>query len=175
MLFTDSFSRLEQLLPQLFQAHQQPGDAYLRFLLTPDLPALIQMESVQESLLVPAESITPIPNLPEWMLGLINSRNVVFSVVDLAQMLGLATLVSNPRQYHVVVVQTLTPDRREILLGLMVNKIQGLTRVVAEEIQSLVGAFPEELTPYLQGCVYSGEERALLLSVEAIARTLGHK
>lgn len=175
MQLTDSSSRLEKLLPQLFQAKQQPGDAYLRFLLTTDIPILIRMEAVQESLLVPAESITPIPNLPEWMLGLMNSRNAVFSVVDLAQMLGLPTLVGNPRQYHVVVVQTFTSDRREMLLGLMVNKIQGLTRVVSEEIQSPVGTFPEGLTPYLQGCVGFGEECALLLSVEAIARTLWQK
>lgn len=175
MQVTDSFSRLEQLLPQLFQAKQQPGDAYLRFLLTSDLPTLIEMEVVQESLLVPAEYITPIPNMPEWMLGLMNSRNAVFSVVDFAQMLGLPTGVGNPRQYPVVVVRTSTPDKRELLLGLMVNKIQGLTRVVSEQIQSPLGAFPESLTPYLQGCVYSGEERMLLLSVEAIASTLWQK
>jgi positive phototaxis protein PixI len=172
MPITDSFSRLEQLLPQLFETQQQPGEAYLRFLLTPDLPCLIPMEAVQESLRIPVEEITPIPNLPEWMLGLINARNAVFSVVDLAQILGLPTLVSQPRHYHIVVAQAISPDSGEILLGLMVHKIQGLTRLVPKQIQATVGAFPEGFTPYLQGCVAFGEERAMVLSLEAIARHL---
>jgi hypothetical protein len=55
---TTSLSRLQELLPQLFQTHQLPGDVYLRLQLTAEITALLSVEQVKESILANAEQIT---------------------------------------------------------------------------------------------------------------------
>ena len=176
MSTSSSASRLQELLPQLFQANLPPGEPYLRFQLTMEMTALMSMKQVQESLLVAAEQITPLPNMPPSVIGMMGSRNHVFCVIDLAQML-LRSPLGSFREYHVVVLQTSqtagfqTASEQEILLGVAVHRIQGITRLTSEQLQSPIEDFPDTLTPYLCGCVVEDEKRILVLSAEAIADT----
>lgn len=170
MSTSTSASRLQKILPQLFQANLPPGEPYLRFQLTPEITALVSMQWVQESLLISAEQITPLPNMPESFIGIINSRNHVFSVIDLAQMMQLSTASLSVRQYHIIVLQTSPTSSAEgLLIGLVVHRIQGITRLTDEQLASPLEDFPPALTPYLRGCVDEAENRTLVLSAEAIA------
>jgi positive phototaxis protein PixI len=105
MTANTTLTRLQQLLPELFQPLVVTGDLYLRCQLTPEIPALLPMARVQEALLVPATAISPMPNLPAFTIGIMNARDRVFWVVDLGQLLGLPPLPTNPREYQVVVMQ----------------------------------------------------------------------
>ncbi|MGF1541456.1 MAG: chemotaxis protein CheW, partial [Pleurocapsa sp.] len=89
MIISSAASRIQANLQELFQANLAPGDAYIRFQLTSDMTALISMEQVQESLVIEAEKITPLPCMPESIIGIMNSRDRVFCVFDLAQLLSL--------------------------------------------------------------------------------------
>jgi twitching motility protein PilI len=174
MSTSTSASRLQELLPQLFQANLPPGEPYLRFQLTAEMTALMSMERVRESLFVSAELITPLPNMPESVIGIMSSRNHVFCVIDLAQMLMLPSTLISSRQYHVVVLRvsrnTISPNSyEEILLGIAVNRIQGITRLTSEKITSPRGDFPPSLTPYLRGCLVEKEKQVLVLDFQAIA------
>ncbi|PSB00806.1 chemotaxis protein CheW [Merismopedia glauca] len=173
MTANTTFSRLQQLLPELFQPVAVSGDRYLRFQLTPNLPALLSMERVQEALLVPASSISLLPNMPDFTIGMMNSRDRVFCVVDLAQLLGVAPPMMNQREYQVIVVHL--PDWAIAssggmgkLLGLAVSRVRGIARLSVEQLQSIVGEFPDSLTPYLKGCVFEGKERFLVMDTNAI-------
>lgn len=179
---TSSISRLQELLPQLFQSTQLPGDPYLRCQLTPEVNALLSMAYVQESLLVPGEQITPIPNMPPFAIGLMNSRDRVFFAIDLAQQLGLSSPLVYARQYHTIVIRVSqflsqpSVSDRELLLGLVVNRVQGITRVISDEMRSRSGAahspqgdFPPSLTPYIRGFVLEKDQQLLVLDTGAIA------
>ena len=98
--------KLKQLLPQLFSANTIEGDSYLRLQLTSELFALIDLSQVQESLVVANREITAIPNLPEYVLGLMTSRSQVFLAIDLAHAMGLSPEAINCRDYQVIVVKT---------------------------------------------------------------------
>jgi positive phototaxis protein PixI len=74
-------TKLQELLPSLFESSQITGEVFLRFELIPDMSVLFAMADVQESLLVPAEQITLIPNMSESVIGLMGSRNHVFCVM----------------------------------------------------------------------------------------------
>jgi positive phototaxis protein PixI len=175
-----SLARLKELLPQLFQPVQISGESYLRFQLTPELPALLPMEQVQEAMLVSANSVTPLPNMPAFVLGLMSSRERVFCVVDLGQLLGLPPMLTNPREYQVVVMPLPTPSTEassssspssEKRIGLAVHRVRGVARFNSEQLRSPVSEFPNCLMPYLMGCIEEAEKRVLVLNAGAIAHS----
>ncbi|AFY68894.1 CheW domain protein [Thalassoporum mexicanum PCC 7367] len=169
-------NKLQELLPSLFESTQMTGDAYLRFELTPGRSSLFSMEDVQESLLVPAENITLLPNMSAAVIGLMSSRDHVFCVVDLLQLVGLSPLSSYSRQYHVIVLRV-SPSRlnpadkaKELLLGVAVTKIQGIARAVSDQVRSPEADFAPSLTPFLRGCVVAKDQELLILDTGAIVK-----
>jgi positive phototaxis protein PixI len=180
MSTSTSLARLQQLLPQLFQESSPAGKAYLRFQLTPEIAAAISMEQVQESLLVPSEKISPLPNLPEAVIGIMSARDRIFCVVDLAQLVGLPSTSISARQYHTIVVRvaasqsgngSLLAEEREFLLGIAVDRIQGLVRFDDDKIQPPDRDCSTQLAPYLCGTVIEDDDRLLVLDVESIAKS----
>lgn len=185
MSATPLLGRLQQLLPQMFHSEQLPGESYIRFQLTPESEALFSMEWVSESLIVSSKQVTPIPNLPEFFLGLIGKGDRVFCLVDLAHLLKLPSPILSSRYYQTIVIRVNqnfqdlglsdSSINREILLGLAVHRIQGTSRLQPEDLLSTVGEDLSNLTPYLQGCVLEQEKRLLVLDPGAIAVTLSRK
>jgi positive phototaxis protein PixI len=173
MTANTSLDRLQQLLPQLFHPLQVIGDPYLRFQLTPDIPALLSMERVQEALLVANSSISPLPNMPALAIGLMNTRDRVFLVVDLAQVLGLPPLPINPRNYQVIVMRLseLGNEDNEVgkYLGLAVHKVRGVARFETTLLKPFAKECPAALQPYLLGSFQEVEEQILVLDTGSIA------
>jgi positive phototaxis protein PixI len=175
---TNTLTRLQQLLPELFQPLVVTGDLYLRFQLTPEIPALLPMARVQEALLVPATAISPLPNLPAFTIGMMNARDRVFWVVDLGQLLGLPPIPTNPRDYQVVVIQLSGTEPESIdhstgsaapSLGLAVRQVRGVARFEVQNLKSSVADVPECLQPHLLGCFIQADERILVLNPGSIA------
>jgi positive phototaxis protein PixI len=177
MTANTTLDRLQQLLPQLFQPLQVVGDPYLRFQLTPDIPVLLSMERVQEALLVANSSISPLPNMPALAIGLMNTRDRVFLVIDLAQVLGLPPLPSNPRNYQVIVIRLSElgneDNEAEKYLGLAVHKVLGVARFETTQLQSVAREYPVGLQPYVLGSFQETslqeiEEQILVLDTGSI-------
>lgn len=150
---------LEIPLPPPINRERKQGEPYLGIKVNTDTSAVIAMEYIQEVVVVNAKRITPLPNMPVSVLGLINQRSKVFWVVDLGKMLGMEPL-SNRQEYNLVILRW-----RKEALGIAVEKIKGVVRVSKSSIQSPVGSFIETLTPFLQGVVI--EEKQLLLVLDA--------
>jgi positive phototaxis protein PixI len=146
------------------------GDAYLRFELCPQTSAVIVMRYVQEAMILPARRLTPMPNMPPCMLGLMNRRSRVLWVIDLAQMLGLAILDTNAQQYSLVLTQV-----GAVTLGLAVQQVEGIAWIDSSQIQPPIGQVFPSLVPYLRGCAVhhqdQKQEMLLMLDAEAIAQS----
>ena len=167
-----STARLQQLLPQLFQPERQPGDRYLKFEIAPNWPALIALADVQESSRIPGHTITPLPNLPAGVLGLMNSRNQVLCVIDLAQVLQMPAQRVHRQHYSIVTVHVASTSETTAdanLLALALHDIQGIIRLQREEIASPVDEFAPALTPFLRGCVVQAGQSIPVLDIKAIA------
>ena len=132
-----NFSRLQQLLPELFEFNKLRGNSYMSSQLTKEINIFLSMDSIQESLLVAEEQITPIAQMPNYFIGLMSSRDRVFGLIDLAQFLGLNYTTPLSRNYHTVVVRTSNSalPEQEQLIGLVFQRVQGVTRVMPEQIQ----------------------------------------
>lgn len=158
-------------LPENLQSQKIPGEAYLKFHVNRQIPAVFSMRYVQEALILPSRRLTPMPNMPAPMMGLMNRRSRVIWVIDLAQLLGLSVLdASSTQQYMLILIQV-----GSIPLGLAVHQVEGMTRLEANAIQSPVGQVTASLVPYLRGCVLQQQsekqEILLVLDGEAIAHS----
>ncbi len=145
------------------ELEKSPDDRYLKFHLEQQIPAILAMEHVQEVLIIPARRITPMPNMPESVLGLLNRHNRVLWVIDLAQLLSLQPLGTNAQQYKVIIIQV-----KKITLGLLVQEVKGVAHFRHDLIQAPAKLVTSALIPYLSGCIFQEQELLLVLSAEAI-------
>ncbi|NEO97137.1 MAG: chemotaxis protein CheW [Symploca sp. SIO2E9] len=156
-----------------------PTEPYLRFQLDEKITAVFSMEQVQEVVVVPADQMTIMPNMPDCMLGLMTRRNRVMWAVDLAQLLLSQPLPVNLRQYKVIIIRVKPASKQQnmllesfqsqALLGLIVQEVTGGIRFPPDLIQSPQGSISSSLTPYLQGCLLQSNSMLLVLDAQAIA------
>lgn len=169
--------KLKQLLPQLFTPETIEGDSYLKFQLTGELSALIDLERVQESLVVANAEITAIPNLPEYVLGLMNSRSQVFLAIDLAHALDLPPEAIGYREYQVVVVKEnrIDFDTKEsnapYLLGLVVRRILGVSRIIKSNFELSKVDLPDVINPFVRGTIEQQNQKSFLLDIPKFIET----
>jgi positive phototaxis protein PixI len=142
---------------------QSLGEPYLKIQLAPHSAAVVPMEQAQEAIAIPFDRITPVPNMPACVLGLLNQRSRVFWAIDLPLMLGLSTQPLNGQQYNLVIVKSGNSP-----LGLVVPKVQGVLRFDVEEMYSPVGEAPSSLVSYLRGCFTQAGETLWVLDPDAI-------
>lgn len=142
------------------------GETYLKIQLGLKTSAVLSTKHVQEALVLPAHQLTPMPNMPACMLGLINRRSRVLWVIDLAQILGLPNPETSSQQNSLVLLQV-----GSISLALLVKQIEGIAGFTAETIQSPPGYVTSALVPYLRGCILQKQEILLVLDAEAIVQS----
>lgn len=141
------------------------GEAYLKFQLAPRVPAVFAARSVEEATIIAPEQVTAIPNMPSCMLGLLNRRNRVIWVANLVRLLGMP-LPERPRQqYSMVIVKAGSS------LGLLVDAIDGIVHLSAEDLQPPPQQVNSVLIPYLKGCAIQGEQILLVLDAEAVLQS----
>ncbi len=170
-----NFDRLQGLLPELFQSNQSTGKSYLQAQLTNQTPVLLSMESVQESLLVKDREITLIPNMPTYFLGLINSRDRVFGLIDLPKLLGLSNQTSTRRRvYHTIVIRVndISVSEQELLVGFVFFEIQSITRIIPSQLNLAQDRLSQVLKPYVQYCVQEQENLIPVLDINAIINNI---
>ena len=141
------------------------GEAYLKFQLAPRVPAVFAARSVEEATVLGPEQVTAIPNMPPCMLGLVNRRNRVIWIANLVRLLGMP-LPDRPRQqYSMVIVKAGSS------LGLMVEAIDGIVHLTAEDLQPPPPQVNPVLVPYLRGCAIQDEQILLVLGAEAVLQS----
>jgi purine-binding chemotaxis protein CheW len=80
-------------------------------------------------------AVTPLPNLPGWVMGVSNVRGEIVSVVDLAGFFGLPPAAGGPARRMLVLVR-----QDEMKVGLMVDGIAGI--LTLRDIESAVQSCP---------------------------------
>lgn len=143
---TTSIERLQILLPQLFTSSKVAGDLFLRVELTDDMTVGFSLDLVEEVQTINIDQITPIPNMNEEILGLVQARGYIFWLIDLSRLLRFPSLQNRRRQYEMIMMSlqssTLSPSspkdslNSKQFLGFAVQQIKGTFRVSPEDIVS---------------------------------------
>jgi len=105
-----------------------------------------------------APRLMPLPNVPDWLLGVTNLRGDIISVVDLHTFLGLP-VESRREASRMCVVRA---ERQEMVTGLMVDRVDGLASLAGGSFGWPTAGLEGNITQYLQGV---GEHEQQLLRV----------
>ncbi len=163
--------RLLRLLPDLFNPQQRTGESFLRLQITPELTVAIALDWVEETRLVMAQDLTPIPNMPSHVLGLISTKGQVFWLLSLAQLLGLPPEQENLQRYEVAIIRAFVgaDQPEELFLGLAVQQIKGSIRLGVKEFVPIDDTVAPTIAPFLIGYAAKAEGSLLILNPEILS------
>jgi chemotaxis signal transduction protein len=151
---TDGF---EGFLGSQLGRFKRRGRQYLRFFLQKTQFALPMQQTVEITL---RTDITPLPNLPSWLLGICNVRGEIISVVDLGQVLGLAH-PGRSLGAHLILIRD-----GGMVVGMLADKIAG-TIFDEDPHHQIEKQAPEEdaWAQFVDAVFVDGQDRIHLLAV----------
>ena len=115
---------------------------------------------VREIVRVP--EITPVPNAPPHIEGVINLRGRIIAVIDLGKRFGEAPIERSSKSRIVVV------EMEERLVGLLVNSASEVLRISPTEIEAPQNVFPDEDMNYVTGVGKLKDRLIILLDLSRI-------
>jgi purine-binding chemotaxis protein CheW len=110
--------------------------------------------------------ITPIPQAPSWMSGVINLRGRVIGVVDLRAKFGLPGTIGE--RTCIVVVHVPLKGDHAVFLGLVVDSVEEVVNVGAAEIEPTPDFGVRLDTHYLLGVAKSDGQVSMLLDIDHV-------
>ena len=107
--------------------------------------------------------ITPLPNLPNWVLGISNVRGEIISFINLKAFFGIsATGTKIDRRFLIIYNQ-------EMKVGIIVDRIMGILSLeqIGTDLQN--SPYREgEIANYISGLAVSGESLTNILDVDKL-------
>lgn len=138
-------------------------DTFLKFAIDPHTIGLIESEFAQEVITVRSGLITPVPNKPSCILGILSHRRRVYWATDLAMLLGLQPLDQNILLYEVILACV-----QERSLALIVPKIFGIAKISGDRIDKNTMSIPSVMRPHIKGYFQEQGDLFYLLQAESI-------
>lgn len=107
------------------------SDQYLSFILAGEEYG-ISILQVQE--IKAWETATPIPNMPDFILGVINLRGTIVPVIDLRRRFGLESIPSGPSTV-VIVVKIIDTNGKERTMSMVADAVSEVYDVASADLQ----------------------------------------
>jgi purine-binding chemotaxis protein CheW len=114
----------------------------------------INVMQVQEVLRV--TEIAPVPGAPSYVLGIVNLRGNVVTVIDTRKRFGLASTELNDSSRIIVI------ESERQVVGILVDAVAEVVELRENEIDAAPNVGTEESSRYIQG-VATQEDRLLIL------------
>ena len=106
--------------------------------------------------------ITPVPQMPDYIKGVLNLRGKIIPVADLRIKFQLAS-VANTELTCIVVVQVTLPDQTSTMMGLIVDAVEEVINIAAADIEPTPDFGAAIDTDYILGLAkVKGTVKALL-------------
>lgn len=108
--------------------------------------------------------LTALPNVPDWLRGVMNLRGDILSVVDLRSLLGLPAF-DQPQSQRLVVVRS---TQEEIATGWVVDRVVGVRRLAVEEAQTSAPTSNGVAVRFVRGLISHEGKMVALLDVNRV-------
>lgn len=108
--------------------------------------------------------VTPLPHVASWVIGVINLRGSIASVVDLRAFLGVEVLPHNPR------TRLLSVRFNEMVICLVVDSVSEMVSIPPAAIitDSRRVPLPQRLVPFAEGTALLGRRSVILLDASRL-------
>jgi len=120
----------------------------------------VDIMRVQEIILM--GKITKMPEVPDYICGLINLRGHVIPIVDLRKRFGL------PAQENTEHTRTIVVNVHDRTIGIVVDAVSEVLRISAEQIEPPPSSVSGVDHNYIRGLVKFDEKLLILLNIEEI-------
>lgn len=138
-------------------------DQYLTFMLEGEEYA-VEILQVQE--IKGWDSVTPVPNTPDYVLGVINLRGAVVPIVDLRKRFNLDGIKFSPTT--VIIVVKVTDSDSEHIVGIVVDAVSEVYRFNKDDVQPLPDLGNTISTEYVRGLVAIDDKMVILLEINRL-------
>ena len=120
----------------------------------------IEIENVTE--IIRMQKIADLPNVPDYVQGVINLRGKVIPVVDMRKKFKLEEREYDDRTCIIVV------NVNNTLVGLVVDSVNEVVNIPKEEIEPPLNTVGQEGKQYIKGFGKIGQAVKILLNVEKV-------
>jgi purine-binding chemotaxis protein CheW len=114
------------------------------------------------------QKITPVPQVPEFVKGVINLRGRVIPIVDLRIRFGMRAEITE--RTCIVVVQV-TSDDRCIQMGVIVDSVEEVTNLTKDQIEQTPDFGVRIDTAHLLGMAKTNGRVLMLLEIDKVIST----
>jgi positive phototaxis protein PixI len=145
------------------------GQVYLKFDLGKNIAVVVPMTYVREAISRSLQQLTPMPDMPPYVLGLMHRQGQVMWAIDLANLLdvGGVTAFNSPLAKQDLIILRVGSTS----FAIAVHQIHGSTWLPANEIQPSLSQATAQFSHYLSGCVLKKQEVLFVLDTEAIVQS----
>lgn len=109
-------------------------------------------------------SVTPIPCVPQFILGVINIRGEILSVTDCAAMMGLGSIEMD----GLVVPPAIVVADEETVTALVVDEIGDIAEVPESAVEPPISIIDRAQAEFIAGSVHVGESMVGLISLDRV-------
>ena len=139
-------------------------DQYLTFMLA-DEEYGVDILQVQE--IKGWDGVTPMPNMPEHILGVINLRGTVVPIIDLRRYFGLPA-VKFDKTTVVVVVRISDEEQVERTMGIVVDAVSEVHNIGKEQLKAAPDFGGACSTEFIKGLATEGERMLIMLDIDQL-------
>jgi purine-binding chemotaxis protein CheW len=108
--------------------------------------------------------ITPVPGAPIWVLGIINLRGNVVTVIDTRRRFGLAIGESTEASRILVV------ELESEVVGFLVDRISDVRHIQPEQVEAAPHLGRQQPASYILGIANHADDLVILVDLASVAR-----
>ena len=113
-------------------------------------------------------SVSPLPCVPDFVLGVMSLRGEVVSVTDLGRLMGVGGFEGRHAKTPAVVL-----ENEECATAVLVNELGDIVEVPLGEVEPTVSSFERSQAAFLLGTVEIGDKLAGLLDTDRLLEPVG--
>ncbi len=106
--------------------------------------------------------VAPVPGAPDYVLGIINLRGNVVSVIDARTRFGLQPKESDEMSRIIVI------EAQQQILGILVDSVAEVVDIQRDEIDTAPNVGNAETSKYIDGVVSRGEKLLILVDLNKL-------
>jgi purine-binding chemotaxis protein CheW len=106
--------------------------------------------------------VAPVPGAPHYVIGIINLRGNVVSVIDARIRFGLPTIERNEMTRIIVI------EAQQQIIGILVDSVADVVDIKMSEIETAPNVGNEESSRYIDGVVSRGEKLLILVDLDKL-------
>jgi len=112
------------------------------------------------------EPVTPVPNSPAHVKGVVNLRGIIVPIVDLRAKFNLESVAYGP--LTVVIVLRVQFDGNERVMGVVVDAVSDVYNLSLENMQTAPDLGDHVDTNYIRGLAAVDEKMIVVLDIDAL-------